>query len=102
MPYVAIPPFAPMSADADEMAALARAADAVVVCEVPFGHGNVANLAAAVAAARLGKCVILIGDIAGRDFTGGLADTLWREAIAAGAIVVPDADAAEAELLRLG
>ena len=73
------------AADAETSATLARAADAVVVCQVPFGHGNVANLAAAVAAARAGKRVVLIGDIEGRDFTGGAADALWREALEAGA-----------------
>jgi len=100
VPYVAIPPFAPM----DEIAATrtadhARAADAVVVCQVPFGHGNVANLAAAVEAARAGRRVVLIGDIEGRDFTGGTARDLWRDAIDAGAVVVPDIDEAESRLL---
>ena len=101
VPYVAIPPFAPMDdAAAEKTVALAVAADAVVVCQVPFGHGNVANLAAAVEAARAGKRVVLIGEIEGRDFTGGAAAALWRAAIEAGALVVADGDAAEAELLR--
>jgi uncharacterized protein with NAD-binding domain and iron-sulfur cluster len=67
---------------------------------VPFGHGNVANLAAAAKAARAGRRVVLIGEIEGRDYSGGAAATLWQEAVAADAVVVPDGDAAEAELLR--
>lgn len=100
VPYVAIPPFAPMDeAAADKAATLARAAEAVVVCPVPFGHGNLANLAAAVQAARAGRHVVLIGDIEGRDFTGGDARELWCEALDAGAVVVSDIDSAERELL---
>lgn len=101
VPYVAIPPFAPMdSVAAEETSSRARATDAVVVCQVPFGHGNVANLAAAVDAAKGGRRVVLIGEIDGRDFTGGAAGALWDEALAAGAVAVPDTDAAEKELLR--
>lgn len=101
VPYVAIPPFAPMDETAaEETVALARACDAVVVCRVPFGHGNVANLFAAAEAAKDGKRVVLIGDIEGRDFTGGAAQALWEEAAKAGALRVPDDDAAESALLR--
>ena len=98
--YASIPPFAPMDEDAAAaVASLATDADAVVVCQVPFGHGNVANLAAAAAAARAGKHVVLVGDIEGRDFTGGVAESLWREALDAGAVIAPDDDGAEAALV---
>jgi len=101
VPYVALPPFAPMDdAAAEKAAALAVASDAVVVCQVPFGHGNVANLAAAATAAKAGKRVVLVGGIEGRDFTGGTAATLWHQAIEVGARVVADGDAVEAELRR--
>jgi iron complex transport system ATP-binding protein len=93
--YVPVPPFAPL----DERAAasvieLSRAADVVVVCEVPFGHGNVANLSAAADAASRGTRVVLVGGIDGRDFTGGAASALWETAVAGGALVADDADAA--------
>ncbi|NTU71387.1 MAG: ABC transporter ATP-binding protein [Coriobacteriia bacterium] len=100
VPYVAIPPFAPMDAAAAERsAAAALAAEAVVVCEVPFGHGNLANLSAAAEAARAGRRVVLVGAIQGRDFTGGSAEALWREAVAAGAVSVADDTSAQAALL---
>lgn len=94
--YAAIPPFAPMdAASAIATATLAAAADAIVVCEVPFGHGNIDNLLVAV---RAGKPMILIGDIDGRDFTGGAGDSYWIEAVRDGATVVPDAEAAQSVL----
>ena len=100
--YAAMPPFAPMDAAAESrVAGLAAATDAVLVCEVPFGHGNVGNLAAAAAAARAGLPVVLVGDIAERDFTGGIAEGLWADALAAGALLVADADAAQLALAEL-
>ncbi len=99
VPYVALSPFAPMDETAAEKtAAIAREADAVIVCQVPFGHGNVANLAAAAEAARAGRRVVLVGDIEGRDYTGGTAAVLWEKALAAGAITVADAEHAFDEL----
>jgi len=100
--YAAMPPFAPMDADAEaRVAGLVADADAVLVCEVPFGHGNVGNLAAAADAARSGKPVVLVGQIAGRDYTGGIAEQLWSDAVNAGAVLVADADSAERELAEL-
>ena len=90
--HVELPPFAPMDADAEiRVRELADAAGAVVVAEVPFGHGNVANLRAAV---ESGRPVVLVGDIAGRDFAGGAAETLWAAALEAGARRTRDLDAA--------
>ena len=98
--YVPIPAFAPMDETASRsVAELASRADAVVVCEVPFGLGNVNNLAGAVGA---GRPVVLVGEIAGRDFTGGTAERLWGEALSAGARQVAhqaDVESALDELL---
>ena len=93
--YTEIPPFAPMdSAAAVNVAQAADRADAIVVCNVPFGHGNIDNMLVAV---RAGKPLVLMGGIAERDFAGGAANSYWIEAVAAGAVVVESADAAEAE-----
>jgi len=97
--FAAVAPFAPMDASAeDSTVALAAAADAVVVAEVPFGHGNLANLRAAAHAAAAGVPTVLVGTIGGRDFTGGAAETLWAVALAAGGRPVADLDAARAAL----
>ena len=97
--YALIPPFAPMDAQAaTRVAELAGAVDAIVVAEVPFGHGNVDNLRAAVAALRAGTKLVLVGDMEGRDFTGGEAERQWSLAVSEGAAVVRDADAAQAAL----
>ncbi len=94
--FPAIPPFGPMdAAAADEAARLAAAADVVVVTDVPFGHGNVENLRAAVSAVEGGVSGVLIGSIADRDFTGGEAERLWEQAVGAGARVVADRDEAD-------
>lgn len=91
LPYAHIPPFVAM----DELATsavieLASRSDAVVVCDVPFGHGNIDNLKAAV---ESGRPLVLMGDIDGRDYTGGQAEELWAQAVEAGAVVVPDVSA---------
>jgi len=97
--YARIPPFAPMDAEAGvRTAQLAADADIVVVCEVPFGHGNVDNLLVAVHA---GKPVVLVGAIDGRDFAGGAASSYWTEAIGAGATVVAHPDEVEAAMARI-
>ncbi|MGV8083391.1 MAG: ABC transporter ATP-binding protein [Coriobacteriia bacterium] len=94
--YAEIPPFAPMDEDAERrVAELASAADAIIVTAIPFGHGNLGNLRAAVQAAKGGVRLVLIGDIGGRDYTGGEAEALWAEALRRGARVVPDQEAAE-------
>ncbi|MEI7815270.1 MAG: hypothetical protein WCJ13_10855, partial [Coriobacteriia bacterium] len=91
--YAQIPPFAPMDSEAGITAAkLAKRADAIVVCEVPFGRGNVDNLLVAVHA---GKPLVLVGDIPGRDFVGGAAESYWAEALDGGAVRIDDIDAVE-------
>jgi iron complex transport system ATP-binding protein len=90
--YPAIAPFAPMDAAAGVHAAqLAAQADVVVVCDVPFGRGNIDNLLVAV---RAGKPIVLLGTIEGRDFVGGAAQSYWGEAVEHGAVVVADFEAA--------
>ncbi len=94
-----IAPFAPMDDESSAAAAsLARSADAVIVTDVPFGHGNVANLRAAVEAAEEGIRGVFIGPIEGRDFTGGEATQLWHRAKEAGATEVADLDGVEEAL----
>ena len=94
--YAPIPPFAPMDAEAAvRCAQLADAAEAIVVCEVPFGHGNIDNLLVGV---RAGRPVVLVGDISHRDFAGGAAAAYWAEALAAGARVVETLDDVEQAL----
>lgn len=99
IPYVSIPAFAPMD-DAAKVAVaeLAGVSDAIVICEVPFGRGNVENLAAAV---RSRRPLVLVGEISGRDFTGGSAEELWAEALAHGARQVARTVEAEAVLDEL-
>jgi iron complex transport system ATP-binding protein len=79
---VSVPPFSPIDAQSAEACrALMRQADLVVVCDAPFGPGNVANLRLALAAARSGVSTVLLEQvpIEERDFTGGEASALWGE-----------------------
>jgi len=94
---VSAPPFEPFPDEAvREFEALAAAADVIVAAPVFFGRGNLAPLRAALAAAKAGKKVIVIGrpPISERDLSDGEATALVGELLAAGAIEV--ADAAEA------
>jgi iron complex transport system ATP-binding protein len=58
-----------------------READLLVVCDAPFGPGNVANLRLALEAARSGVTTLLLEQvpIEERDFTDGEATALWAE-----------------------
>ena len=97
--FAQIPPFAPMDAAAAvRCAKLADSADVVVVCEVPFGHGNVDNLLVGV---RAGKPIVLVGQIGERDFAGGAAASYWVEALDKGAVVVPVLDEVDEALDRI-
>ncbi len=66
---------------------LMRAADVVILTDVPVGHGNIANVEVALAAAREGKPVIVLKPdlIAERDFTDGRATQLVTELLSLGA-----------------
>jgi iron complex transport system ATP-binding protein len=79
---VSVPPFSEIDdAAADDALAMMREAEVVVVCDAPFGPGNVANLRLAVRVAREGARVVLLEQVpmAERDFTGGTAALLWEE-----------------------
>jgi iron complex transport system ATP-binding protein len=104
--HTVLPPFGAVDDDARRRtASLARAADALLVCAVPFGGGNIANLETVVdAAVERGRPLVLLGDIEGRDFTHGRARELWHRAVEGGAVVVPDPEdlvAVEAALARV-
>ena len=57
-----------------------RGADLVVVCDAPYGPGNLPNLRMALEAARAGTPTVLFErmPMAERDFTGGRATDLWN------------------------
>jgi iron complex transport system ATP-binding protein len=79
---VSVPPFSEIDeASAEDTFALMRGADVVVVCDAPYGPGNVANLRLARRAVEAGVRVILLEQvpIAERDFTAGEATRLWNE-----------------------
>jgi iron complex transport system ATP-binding protein len=90
LPFVGLPPFGTVDAAAEEsVAALARKARWVVVCDTPFGGANLGNLRGALGAAA-DRVVFVGGDAAGRDFTGGCAMALVEDALALGASAVAD------------
>lgn len=63
-------PFSPIGEKALAAAeTMADRADALVVCAVPFGPGNVVNLDLAERVLRAGKPVLIMGDVAARDYT---------------------------------
>jgi iron complex transport system ATP-binding protein len=77
---VSVPPFSHVDAEAAEaVRTLMRAADLLVVCDAPFGPGNVENLRLALEAARAGTPSYLLEQvpIEERDFTDGTATGLW-------------------------
>ena len=77
---VSVPPFSTIDEEsAAACRALMLAADLLVVCDAPFGPGNVANLHLALGAARAGVRTILLEQIpiSERDFTAGEAKDLW-------------------------
>ena len=76
---VAEAPFSTISARArSEAADMMARAETILIADVPFGVGNLANIELAVEMQRAGKRVILLdnGDVERRDFTGGQAVTL--------------------------
>jgi iron complex transport system ATP-binding protein len=63
-------PFSPIGQAAmDRAREVAKTADALVVCGVPFGPGNVVNLELAEQALAAGKPVFLMEGVAERDYT---------------------------------
>lgn len=99
---VAVPPFSTIDdAAVGEAEAMLGDAEHLVVCDVPFGPGNAANLRLALQAAERGIDTIIVGTspIGERDFTGGPATELWGR-LARVATNVADAGEARALLLR--
>ena len=79
---VTVPPFSVVDEETRrEVVVMMRKATLVVVCDSPFGPGNVGNLHAALQAAETGVPTILIEEIPiqERDFTGGEASRLWSQ-----------------------
>jgi iron complex transport system ATP-binding protein len=77
---VSVPAFSTIDREsAEEGLVHMRASDLLVVCDAPFGPGNIENLRLALAAARAGVRTVLLEQIpiGDRDFTGGEATELW-------------------------
>lgn len=97
---IGVPAFSEIDADAHRrLGELIAGSEVLVVCDAPFGPGNLANLRAAVEAADRGARVVVIAGnpIAERDFTGGAATDLW-DRLCAASTVLPDGDAVVAEV----
>lgn len=79
---VTVPPFSQIDPEsAEECGRMIARADLLVVCDAPYGPGNVGNLGIALDAARAGTWVVLLEQVpvTERDFTGGEATRLWAE-----------------------
>ena len=95
---VTVPPFSRIDGESfSDCLDLIRRSCVLVLCDAPFGPGNVDNLRLALEAAKAGLPVFALEQtpMAERDFTGGEATSLW-EAIRARAWVA----ASEEELLN--
>jgi len=97
---VDLPAFGEIDARAEaEVVRMAAAADAVVVCEVPFGRANLGNLRAL---GRAAARSVLIGEFGPeREFSGGEATDVVARLVSAGAVTVVDSGEALAEVERL-
>jgi iron complex transport system ATP-binding protein len=98
---IEIPGFTAIDAEAEtQHRALAAAADIVVISDVPWGHGNLANLRVAHDALASGGVVwhLFSGDMRLLDFTGGEASHILREMLRNGLQQTEDIDSL---LLRL-
>ena len=87
---VTVPPFSEVDETAEEeVLELMRAAEVVVVCDAPYGPGNLRNLEAAAAAAEAGVRLLLLEQVPARerDFTGGRATELWERLAGLGQVV---------------
>jgi iron complex transport system ATP-binding protein len=87
---VTVPPFSEIDeAAAAEVLDLMRGSEVVVVCDAPYGPGNLRNLEAALDAQGSGIPIVLLEQVPPRerDFTGGRASAMW-ERLALGARVV--------------
>lgn len=104
--YISQPAFAQIAPESHaKHLELMRAADAVILTDMPIGHGNIANVEVALSAAREGKPVIAIKPdlIADRDFANGRATDLIGELLslaAKSAATVEEAVRAVEELVQ--
>ncbi|HID19898.1 MAG TPA: ATP-binding cassette domain-containing protein, partial [Methanophagales archaeon] len=91
IPVVTEAPFSAITEEAFQAhLALIEHADAVVLCSIPFGFGNLKNMEAAEAALRMSKSVLMIEakSIMERDFTSGEATKRFGELKNKGAVTV--------------
>ena len=95
--YVEDAPFSPVSEEANQVnLRFIAEADAVLMADLPFGAGNLANLHGAAHALDLGKPVAVVGDRASfkeRDFTGGEVVRLLNSLADRGMSVLESLDA---------
>lgn len=78
----------------NELQGMVRAADLLIVADLPFGPGNLVNLEVVRIAREAGKGVFLLEKtpITERDFTGGHARMIYEELIKEGAVICRDLD----------
>ena len=91
IPVVTEAPFSTITAEAFQAhLALIGRADAVVLCGIPFGFGNLKNLEAAETALKMGKMLLAfeVDNLAARDFTGGEATKRFIQLRTKGAVIV--------------
>ena len=101
---VSAPPFQPFPADAlQQLQTHIREADMLAVAPIFFGPGNLEPLRMTLEARRSGKPVVIVDQppITQRDLTGGDAERIMEELLAAGAIRVTTTAEVVAELSRL-
>lgn len=99
IPCVAQPSFAHITPESHARhVELISNAEVVVLTDVPFGHGNLANLEAVAQAARSGASVVVLkpDSIGERDFVEGRAAEIIEGIMAAGAVSAAGTE----ELLR--
>jgi iron complex transport system ATP-binding protein len=100
IPVTTEAPFSPITEKTHNanLAMISRAST-IVLTSVPFGHGNLQNLQAAIEALEIGIPVFVVDEvpIESRDFTHGTAKALFAELKRKGAVFVKDQD----ELLSL-
>ncbi len=94
-------PFSPISDRAYQQAQrVIQTADAVLIADAPFGHGNLRNLELALWAQAQGVPVYALATrpIEQRDFTNGEATRLWNALLTGGMLTAASLDAAMARL----
>ncbi len=74
----------------EELLKMMELADKIIVTDLPFGLGNLANLQAVLEMSNKGKSVYLLQEteITERDFTGGQAKEIYERLVASGAKIV--------------